>query len=152
MMNMERMPMTEKTWTENPKMIFSHNGQGQFEFDEVAVHFSKEEWECLTEEDKELYKNVMIENYLNLMCVVSVCVKPTIVSMIERGEEPYVRGHQPSEENTLNINTDCRRYTGNLWCDYRLHMHLVTSQVQALPVIEVQPGFFIFSTGDDIFI
>ncbi|KAM4651972.1 uncharacterized protein O3C94_014297 [Discoglossus pictus] len=100
-MNMERMQIYEKIWTENPKTTFSQNGQS--DFDDIAVYFSKEEWNCLSEEDKELYKEVMIENYQNLMSVGSASVKPTIVSMIERGEEPYVRGHQPSEKNPLNV-------------------------------------------------
>ncbi|MEE6517741.1 hypothetical protein FKM82_028171, partial [Ascaphus truei] len=64
------------------------------EFDKVAIYFSKDEWDYLTEEQKELYKDVMMENYQFLRSLGCVNVTPEIVSMIERGEEPYIRGHQ----------------------------------------------------------
>ncbi|MEE6505929.1 hypothetical protein FKM82_007395, partial [Ascaphus truei] len=36
------------------------------EFDKVAIYFSKDEWDYLKEEQKELYTDVMMENYQNL--------------------------------------------------------------------------------------
>ncbi|KAM4694483.1 uncharacterized protein O3C94_004986 [Discoglossus pictus] len=106
MMNMERMQMAVMILTETPEVLFNTNCQVQSDFDEVAVYFSKDEWDCLTEEDKELYKEVMMENYQNLMFVGRLNMKPTVISMIEQGEEPYVRGHQPPVENPLKIKAD----------------------------------------------
>ncbi|KAM4694066.1 uncharacterized protein O3C94_004502 [Discoglossus pictus] len=103
---MERKKMAEKILTETPEIIFNQNGKVQSDFDEVAVYFSKEEWDCLTEEDKKLYKEVMMENYQNLMFVGHVNMEPTVISMIEQGEEPYVRDHLPSKGNPLNVNAD----------------------------------------------
>ncbi|XP_075449570.1 zinc finger protein 667-like [Ascaphus truei] len=68
------------------------------EFDKVAIYFSKDEWDYLTEEQKELYKDVMMENYQALCSLECVNVTPEIVSMIERGEVPYIRGHQQYKE------------------------------------------------------
>ncbi|XP_053567501.1 zinc finger protein 783-like [Bombina bombina] len=62
----------------------------QMEFDEVAVYFSEEEWGCLTEEQKELYKDVMMENYQTLRSLGYVPEKPLLVTKIEHREEPYV--------------------------------------------------------------
>ncbi|KAM4641943.1 zinc finger protein 92-like [Discoglossus pictus] len=104
-MNTKRMQMAEKILTETPD-FFIQNGQVQSDFDDVAVYFSKEEWDCLTDEDKKLYKEVMIENYQNLIFVGHASMKPTVISMIEQGEELYVRGHLPFEENPLNVNAD----------------------------------------------
>ncbi|MEE6522472.1 hypothetical protein FKM82_021034, partial [Ascaphus truei] len=72
--------------------------QEPVEFDKVAIYFSKDEWDYLTEEQKELYKDVMMENYQALCSLGCVNVTPEIVSMIERGEVPYIRGHQQYKE------------------------------------------------------
>ncbi|KAM4696151.1 uncharacterized protein WCC33_014891 [Rhinophrynus dorsalis] len=40
--------------------------QEQFDFDMIAIYFSEEEWDILNEEQKELYKDVMMENYQTL--------------------------------------------------------------------------------------
>ncbi|XP_075455117.1 zinc finger protein 583-like [Ascaphus truei] len=67
-------------------------------FDKVAIYFSKDEWDYLKEEQKDLYKDVMMENYQALRSLGCVNVKPEIISMMEQGEEPYVRGHQQYQE------------------------------------------------------
>uniref|UniRef100_A0A452GXR0 KRAB domain-containing protein n=1 Tax=Gopherus agassizii TaxID=38772 RepID=A0A452GXR0_9SAUR len=36
-------------------------------FDDVAIYFSREEWEMLADWQKELYQEVMRENYANLI-------------------------------------------------------------------------------------
>ncbi|KAM4606913.1 uncharacterized protein O3C94_023070 [Discoglossus pictus] len=58
------------------------------QFDEVAVYFSKEEWEGLTEDDKDPYKEVMSENDQKLILLGHARVKPTVISLIEQGEHP----------------------------------------------------------------
>uniref|UniRef100_A0A8C5QX81 Uncharacterized protein n=1 Tax=Leptobrachium leishanense TaxID=445787 RepID=A0A8C5QX81_9ANUR len=59
------------------------------DFNKVAVYFSKEEWGCLKKEQKDLYKEVLMENYQILCSLGRANIKPPVISKIEQGLEPY---------------------------------------------------------------
>ncbi|NWR60650.1 ZN184 protein, partial [Bucorvus abyssinicus] len=57
-------------------------------FEDIAVHFSREEWAHLDEEQRELYRTVMEGNYEMLVSLYCALSKPDLVAWLERGEEP----------------------------------------------------------------
>ncbi|XP_030050433.1 protein ZNF783-like isoform X2 [Microcaecilia unicolor] len=60
-------------------------------FEDVAVSFSQEEWEYLDEGQKELYREVMKENYQTLISLGYERNDPDMLLRIEEEEEFYIK-------------------------------------------------------------
>ncbi|KAK9397564.1 zinc finger protein [Crotalus adamanteus] len=88
-----------------PRADFQLGNEPPVPFKDIDVRFSSEEQALLTEEQRALYDDVMMENFQNVSTLGISLEKPEIITRIQQGGELYF------QNNTINSPKD--RFIGN---------------------------------------
>ncbi|XP_061443508.1 gastrula zinc finger protein XlCGF26.1-like isoform X1 [Rhineura floridana] len=84
----------ERRAEKGKEIPFPEGAEAAVSFADVTVQFSPEEWALLLESQRELYRDVTMENYASLAFLGLVSAKPALVSKLERRQELYEEDRQ----------------------------------------------------------